>query len=90
MSKEENIDDLIKNNRLGEAALALEGLIATDPSDAEAWYLRGKVAWRMGERSRAVTCYEHAAGLDSSSPAVIALEQARDIEAFFNHDLLNP
>ncbi len=37
-----------------------------------------------------MTDYAYASELDPSSPAIKALEQARDIAGFFNPDLYNP
>lgn len=86
----DQIDRLIKEYKLTEALERLNTAIATDPSDPEALFKRGKVLWRMGERSKATSDYAAAAAIDPDSPAVQALEQARDIENFFNPDLLNP
>ena len=56
----------------------------------EALFLRGKIHWRLGNRSRATSDYAAAAAADPDSPAAEALEQARAVEDFFNPDLLNP
>ncbi|WP_304967895.1 hypothetical protein [Duncaniella muris] len=50
----------------------------------------GKLRWRMGDRSGAMGDYAKAVELNPDSPAVMALEQARDIADFFNPDLYNP
>ncbi len=68
----------------------LDEFIAANPDHAEALFLRGKVWWRMGERSRATSDYAASAAIDPAGPAAKALEQARDIADFFNPDLLNP
>lgn len=57
---------------------------------AEAYFMRGRLHWKLGARARAMADYAHAADLDPDSGAVRALEMARDIEAFFNPDMLNP
>ncbi len=77
----------------GDTASALEALdtyIKNNPGDDEAYFLRGKLRWRAGDRSGATTDYAHAASINPESGAVRALEMARDIESFFNPDLLNP
>lgn len=90
MGRLENIDNLIKDNNPAEALVLLDRIVAENPSDARALFLRGKAYWRMGQRSKAMSDYASAASLDPESPAVQALEQARDVESFFNPDLLNP
>ena len=85
-----NIQALLDENKILEAIESLNTILEVDSNDADAFFLRGKAYWRLGNRSRAVTDYASAVALDSESPAKFALEQARDIEAFFNTDLLNP
>jgi len=85
-----NIDSLIRANRLEEAMVLLKEYIAANPSDARALYLRGKAWWRMGERSKAMSDYAASASIEPDGIAQHALEHARDIEDFFNPDLLNP
>lgn len=85
-----NIAIMIKEGRLAEAAAELDALITSDCADAEAWYLRGKLWWKTGNRSEAMTCYSRSLALNSESPAKYALNQAKDIADFFNPDLLNP
>lgn len=87
MATLQNIRQLMAADRLDEALSALGEM--PEPT-AESLFLKGKVYWRMGRRSEATNCYMAAAALDPESPAVQALEQARDIESFFNPDLLNP
>lgn len=84
------IDDLVADGRLGEAVDKLTRMIGAAPGDASLLFKRGKILWRMGKHSAATGDYAHAAELDPSSPAVQALEQARDIADFFNPDLYNP
>ena len=85
-----SISQLIDANRLEEALAALDAIVGGGGATAEVYYQRGRVNWRLGLRAAAVTDYEHAVALDSGSPARCALEMARDVEAFFNPDLLNP
>lgn len=86
----QDIKDLIENNCIEQAIDMLNKLVEVDFTDAEVYFLRGKAYWRLGNRASALSDYATAADLDPDSPAVIALEQAREIEAFFNPDLLNP
>ncbi len=86
----QDIQALLDENKPGEALVLLDNVLAVEPDDPQALFLRGKAYWRLGNRSRATSDYAAAAALDPDSPAVQALEQARAIEAFFNPDLLNP
>lgn len=85
MSNTEQAKSLMAASQLEEALARL-----SDASDAESLFLKGKILWRMGRRAEATSAYTKAAVLDPESPAVQALEHARDIENFFNPDLLNP
>ncbi len=90
------IQQLIDNKKFAEAIGMLteqinDTVAGGDCNDkAEMNFLRGKLLWRIGEHSRAMTDYAYASELDPSSPAIKALEQARDIAGFFNPDLYNP
>lgn len=68
----------------------LTAQIEANPHDAELWYRRGRLHWQQDKRGAAMSDYAHAAELDPSSPAVAALEQARQIMAFYCTDLYNP
>lgn len=81
---------LLDNNRLKEALEKANSLIEQSPDDAEALFTRGKIYWRMGNRSAATSDYAASARLCPGGPASRALEQSRDIEAFYNRDLYNP
>jgi len=90
MTDLQNIRSLIDASRPDEALAALSSLPEPEAATAEAWFLRGLALWRRGDRAAATSAYAHAASLDPAGPAAQALEMARDIEAFFNPDLLNP
>ena len=90
MQKTENIESLIANGDYDEARKRLDSLLASAPENAQAWYVAGKLAWRLGNRSEAMTCYSRAVAIDPDSPAAYALQQAREIADFVNPDLLNP
>lgn len=81
---------LISENRLSDALDVLTEAIASEPSNPDLWYNRGKINWRLGRHSEAMTDYEHAVALDPDSKARHALEIARDVTDYFNPDLLNP
>lgn len=85
----EYIKNLIKENRLDEARNAIGA-----ESGSTALYLRGRIAWKEGDRTRAISLYNEAIAVDSGSEAAaaacVALEQARSIMDFYNKDLYNP
>ncbi|MCM1293208.1 MAG: hypothetical protein NC111_04940 [Bacteroides sp.] len=85
-----DLEDILKVNNPEEAIVLLNSFIATHPDNAEALFQRGKLHWRLGHRSLATSDYAAASLIDPDSPAAMALENARDIEDFFNPDLLNP
>ncbi len=82
----EEIEKLISENRLSEA----EELLEQAGESARADYLRGRLAWRRGDRAGAMSLYQRSAELEPDGPAAVALEQARDIMAFYHKDLYNP
>ncbi|MCC8070978.1 MAG: tetratricopeptide repeat protein [Bacteroidales bacterium] len=84
------IQGLIDNGRLQEAVDRLVAFTRENARSDEAWFMLGKVYWRLGQRSKATTCYATAAEICPDSPAALALQQARDIEDFFNPDIFNP
>lgn len=104
MCDSRNIDQLIASGHLAEAVKLLGETIAGAMNGeefkagdelarrnvADLYFRRGKLYWRLGERSRATTDYAQASELDPEGPATMALEQARDVESFFNPDLYNP
>lgn len=81
---------LAEQGLFNDAIEFLTSLITEEPANAEALFERGKLYWRTGNRSAATTDYAHSASLKPDGPAARALEMARDIESFFNPDLLNP
>lgn len=85
----EAIAAMFDDNRLDEADTALDNLADT-PDRAWALYMKGRIAWKRGQKSRAMSFYAEAAGLDPDSEAATALEQARSIMDFYNKDLYNP
>ncbi len=79
---------LISANRLAEAASLLPS--PSEATDAEALYLLGRIAWKEGRKSDAISLYNAAVALDADSEAAVALEQARGIMDFYHRDLYNP
>ena len=90
MSVFQKIEELINENRLEDALLLLNKEIENDKNNDKTYFYRGKVHWKMGNKSKAITDYEHAVDINPNSPARIALDNARDIISFFNPDIYNP
>lgn len=84
------IRDIEKLIAAGDFARAEAEINAGIADEAQQWYLRGRIAWKKGDKTAALACYERGADLDPDGPAAIALEQTRDIMDFFNKDLYNP
>lgn len=85
-----NIDKLSAQGNFQEAMSLLNEAISNDADNDTLYLTRGKLFWRLGERSRAMTDYSTALHLNPASPARHHLEMAQDIADFFNPDLLNP
>lgn len=65
-------------------------LVRQTPADADAWFLLGKILWRLDRRAEATSAYRTAVDIDPDNPAAIALTCAEDIAGYFNPDLFNP
>lgn len=85
-----NIQHLIDQNRFDDALQHLSCYLNENTSDDEAYFMRGKLMWRVQKYPDAVTDFEHAVSLNPQSDARHALELARDVFDFYNPDLLNP
>lgn len=96
MGNNQIINQLIADGNLTDAIKLLTQLIekAAEAEDTDElgrlYFTRGKLYWRIGQRSEATTDYAHAAHLNPNGPAATALQQANDIAGFYNHDLYNP
>lgn len=86
----QKFSDIISGLSPSEAICRLDEMLRDDPDNAVLLFLRGKERWRIGRHRDAINDYERAVAADASSPAVHALEMARDVMNFFNPDLLNP
>ncbi len=90
MSGLQKINELITENRLSEAVEALNRYIASNPKDDEAYFMRGRVYWRMGDKRMAMNDYAKAVDMNPESGASRAIENAHDVLDFFNPDMFNP
>lgn len=88
------IDDLKK--QVKEAATAeeaikiLDGYIARNPEEEEAYIIRGMKHWGAGNRSEAINDYLSAIRINPDSRARMALQAANEILDYRNKDLYNP
>ncbi len=69
---------------------ALTAEIIRGNNTPDIYYRRGRLYWRLGERSAAMTDFNEAVALDPASPARSFLLMANDIMDFYNTDLYNP
>ena len=86
----QKINELISQNCIDDAIKELNEFIGIYPDNDEAYFLRGKMYWRIGDKRQAMNDYCRATEINPSSPATRALENAHAIQSFFNPDLLNP
>lgn len=75
---------------LMEELLRLTAEIGANSVNDEAYYLRGRLYWRLGQTAMAISDFEHALAINPSSPAAAAVSIARDVMDFYNKDLYNP
>jgi len=85
-----NINVSAGRNLIEQRINELTKIIELHPGDDKALFERGKLLWRIGRRADAMNDYSAAADINPSSPAAMALEQARNIDDFYNRDLYNP
>ncbi len=91
MNEIKELETLLSKNRLDEALGQINEKISQGGENLDLLYFyRGKINWRKGLHSQAITDYEHAVAINPESNACHALEMARDVIDFFNPDLLNP
>ncbi|MDE5649591.1 MAG: hypothetical protein K2J65_11205 [Duncaniella sp.] len=90
MDKNQIIDTLIAENKLEDAVRLMDEVISENSDSDILYFRRGKLRWRLGDRSGAMSDYAKAKELNPESPASKALEQAYDVANFFNPDLYNP
>lgn len=86
----QKINELISHNRISEAINLINDTLDSEPQNESAWFWRGKLHWRMGNRRQAINDYTKAVEINPNSPAKRAIELAQDIDNFFNPDVFNP
>lgn len=84
------VRQMIADNRLDDAVAEISALISKFGDNADLLFERGKLLWKLGRKAGAISDYAAAAQIDSDSPAVTALEMARNVMDFYNKDMYNP
>ena len=85
----EFIETSVSEGKSEEALKCLDELISAG-EDAELYYIRGRLEWKLGRKTDAISDYSKAVAIDENSPAAQALSMAREIMDFYNHDIYNP
>lgn len=86
----EKIKQLLSDNQPEEAIRLLDLYIHQYPEEDEAWYLRGKAYYKLGNTRLALNNYLQAIELNPQSPAKETYQMAIQILNFYNKDLYNP
>lgn len=73
-----------------ETIESLDRLIDANPTDATAYYRRGRLHWKAGHRAAAITDFNTSAALNPDGPGATAAAHAMSIMSFFNPDQFNP
>ena len=77
------------NSDIETAIKKLSDIIDTNPT-ADNYYTRGKYYWKLGNKSKAISDFNHAVQIDPQSPAAIYLKMSNDVMDFYNTDLYPP
>lgn len=84
------IEGILAKGKIEEAYEMLNSYIASNPEDAQAWYLLGSMYRRQELWGDAINAYNKAKLLDPQGPAAAAIESIYDVLHFVNTDLMNP
>ena len=60
----QKINELISHNRISEAINLINDTLDSEPQNEAAWFWRGKLHWRMGNRRQAINDYTKAVDLN--------------------------
>ena len=85
----DDIAKLVESDNI-EAAIDKISEILEKEVSADAYYYRGRLYWRLGNKSRAISDYCHAVELNPESEAREALKMATSIMDFYNKEIYNP
>ncbi len=90
MGLNKEIEEMIAEDNFQGALEKLSALIGSCSNNAELYFERGKLHWRIGNRRDAVKDLLKASELDGDSPAKQYLEHINGIMAFYDKDRYNP
>ena len=85
----EKVKQWIQTGKTEEAISVLDRYLTDNPTDDQAWYLRGKAYYKRGEIRLALNDYLQAIALNPDSPAQQAYNMAIRILDFYNKDMYN-
>ena len=83
------VDKFIDEGRYDDALALLDGVL-NDVADSDLFYRRGRLLWKLGRKTDAMSDYGRAVKIDPQSPAAAALDMAREVMNFYNKDMYNP
>lgn len=83
------VERLLSENNPDEALKVLDKAVEVN-NEAVLFYERGRLLWKLGRKTDAMSDYSKAVSIDPKSPAAVALQMACDVMDFYNHDLYNP
>lgn len=86
---ERQVRQLSADGNFSNAFSLLDSEIESAPT-AGLYFLRGRLRWKTGNKSGAISDYCAATELEPDSPAAEALEMSRRVMDFYHHDLYNP
>lgn len=84
------IKSLAADGQIMAAENLVDDALLKHPDDSELLFQKGKLLWKEGKRAEAMSWYIKSAEINPVGPAARAIEMSRDIESYFNPDLLNP
>ncbi|WP_297906899.1 tetratricopeptide repeat protein [uncultured Parabacteroides sp.] len=85
----EEIKRLISDNKSEEAIRLLNEYLQKQPKSDEAWFLLGKVYYKLGNVRLALNSYLQAIEINPESPAREAYNMAIKVLDFYNKDMYN-
>ena len=83
------VDKFIDEGRYDDALALLDGVL-NEVADSDLFYRRGRLLWKLGRKTDAMSDYGRAVEIDPQSPAATALDMAREVMNFYNKDMYNP
>lgn len=73
-----------------EAIYMLNDIIAKNPVNDEAYFLRGKKHWALNQYRLAINDFIKAVEINPKSQASLMIDYSNSVLDYYNQDLLNP